>query len=52
MNDTIRFMVIVDGDVLARGMELDTALILAEGLLTRFCRNSEIKVTIGREDQD
>lgn len=52
MNDTIRFMVIVDGDVLARDMSLDTALILAEGLLTRFCRDPEIKVTIGREVAD
>ena len=47
-----KFSVIIDDEVLARDMSLDTALILAEGLLTRFCKDTEIKVTIGREGTD
>ena len=50
--DVIKFSVIVADEVLARDMSLDTALILAEGLLTRFCKDTEIKVTIAREVTD
>ncbi len=45
----IKFLVIVDGDVLARDMELDTALILASALFTKYYNEPDMKVTIARE---
>lgn len=50
--DVIKFSVIVDGDALARDMELDTALILASALFTKYYNEPDMKVTIAREVTD
>lgn len=44
-----QFSVIVADEVLARGMEIDTALTLAEGLFTKYYNEPDMKVTIARE---
>ena len=45
----IQFSVIVADEVLAKGMEIDTALTLVEGLFTKYYNEPDMKVTIARE---
>lgn len=48
----IKFSVIVADEVLASDMELDTALILASALFTKYYNEPDMKVTIVREVTD
>lgn len=48
----IKFSVVIDDEVLARDMELDTALILASALFTKYYNEPDMKVTIAREVTD
>ena len=48
----IKFLVIVNDEVLARDMSLDTALTLAEGLFTKYYGDPDLKVTIAKEVTD
>ena len=44
-----QFSVIVADEVLAKGMEIDTALVLASALFTKYYNEPDMKVTIARE---
>ena len=46
------YEVLVDGQVYARDMDLDTALVLVEGLFDKWYQEPNLAITIQRENQD
>jgi len=46
------YSVIVDNDVIAKGMTLSNALIMTEALFQKWHSESDIAITIQREDKN